>query len=954
MKMLVYSLFFVSGAAGLAFETLWGRYLSLTLGHTAHAYAAVMAAFLGGLALGNAWLAPYADRSRNRLRFYAWLELGVGTYGLLSPFLLLRAHSLLSGALILLPPTILMGGTLPALTRFAVETLGEVESTVSALYAVNGAGAALGALLTGFILIARLGLDLSTTTAAAASIFVGILCLGLSRRIEDEPRAAKAHAKTDAPARGLYLAVFASGFVSLCYEVAWTRLLALVLGSSAYSFTLMLAAFIGGISIGSYVVSRRKQTAHGARELFAYAELGVALSLAATLPLYPRLPYFFLKLQTLLRPVPETFYAFQAVQFSACFLLTLLPAAFIGATLPLAVGASVRRVGETAREVGRIFAWNTLGNVLGAVAAGLWLMPLLGLQRLIQCGLVVNCLIGALLLARKTRGVAFAAVGVLVIFVAGSWDPRVLASAPYRERGPMAYSPASYAEFVKSATASSLEFYREDADASVAVMKTASGELSLRLNGKPDASTGGDMLSQMLLGHLPLLLKPDAKTVFMVGMGSGISAGAALRHPIERLDLAEISRSVADASRLFAAFNHSPLEDARFHVAFDDAKSALRASPRRYDVVISEPSNPWIAGIGGLFTVEFYAAVADHLNKGGVMAQWFHLYSMTDPLLESVLRSFRTAFPYATVWTTYTGDVILIGSREPLNPDFDAMEKRIELKGVKADLKSVKLGRLTSLLSLQMASDPQVRWLLDSSELAPPLNSDFFPWLEFEAPKAFYLTATAGLFAAHDQRFEGDPRGELYWTQALRGRALTKAEADDLADFHSSFPSTLATAAGALVGRAASPREWDLDLLRLRPLLQAHPRDPAALSAAANALSAQYFFSRSYLKPSSPAEAAAVLLRLKAAGGSATQIDQQLAALYADAKPAEALACLERVGAFFEENHARVGSHILTRAAQLALKGGDVPRALGYARRAVSLDAADPGAGVLFRRLSHP
>ncbi len=992
MKRTVHGLFFLSGAAALAYETLWAKYLALGLGHTAHAYAVVMAAFLGGLALGNALLGPAADRSANRLRLYAYLELGIGLFAVLSPYLMVLASNfyvsaaragLFSGsglfalrlalaAAVLLPPTILMGGTLPALSRYAVESLGEMEASVSFLYFVNGAGSVLGAIVVGFWMIPALGLDLSTTLAATVNVVIGAVCLHLAKGLRDEApsRTAKAPKDRSADARERLIcwAVLVSGFVSLCDEVAWTRLLALVLGSSAYSFSVMLAAFIGGIALGSLIVARRREATKDPALAFGLAELGVAVALVATLPLYPYLPYLFLRLQTSFEPTAGNFLPFQALQFSACFLLTLLPAALIGATLPLATRAVTRRVDQVGAKVGKVFAFNTAGNVLGAAAAGLWLLPNLGLKPLLEAGLLLNWAIGAvvvIVLVRKPASwkatvlaVSLAPV-LLVVLGGGAWDARAWTSAPYRLRGGLATTARDYGEFRTMLNGSEVIFYREDADASVAVTRGAGGELSLKLNGKADASTGPDMRAQVLLGQLPLLLKPDAKRVFMVGMGSGVSAGAALLHPIESLDLVEISPAVVEASRLFDAHNHRPLDDPRLRLHVDDAKTVLRVNGGRYDVIVSEPSNPWVAGIGGLFTEEFYAEASAHLADGGVMAQWFHLYAMTDDLLLSVLRTYRTAFPYVTAWSPFPGDLILIGSREPLKPDFAALEKRFASAGVKADLARVGVADVPVFLSLQMASEEQIRWLMDSRPARIPLNQDRFPLLEYEAPKAFYLSAEASILGEHDQRLEGDARHELYWSRYLAGRGpLTRGEFAALSSYYGEYPSALTVAVDT-----ARAKRWPQDVKTSGAA--------AAAGAAAERFEkgerggaageplhdvdvelGRYYTGRSFLSPGDPSRVEAALHRLEKSGTVGPGVlGQKWGSLYAVSDPRKALGYYESVGAIAEKNHARGGAGVWVEASQLALKIGDLEHARDCARHAVRLDPRNEGAAALLERL---
>jgi len=407
--------------------------------------------------------------------------------------------------------------------------------------------------------------------------------------------------------RIIYGAVFVSGCISLAYEIAWIRLLSLVLGSSTYSFSIMLAAFIAGIALGSWLISKRVLPLVSSYLLFGLAELGIGLSIVLTLPIYERLPYTFHQIAWLLNRTTTTFYLFEGIKFIFCFGLMLLPTTFIGMTLPLASRVVTQSTEEVGKKVGSIFSVNTIGNVLGATAAGLVLLPLLGIQRLFEAGVLVNLLVGCLVLwtaaewGRKTKTISIL-VTLLLFLVYGvrgaPWDKRILSSGEFRTREATEYS--SYEEYRKAFETETLLYYKDDSSMTVTVAED-DDDLYLKVNGKPDATAKGDLPTQVLLGQVPLLLKPEAKSVLVVGLGSGITVGSVLRHPIERLDVVEISSAVVEAEQFFKPYNFNALQDPRVHLHIEDAKTMLKLTPRRYDVIISEPSNPWIAGIENLF-----------------------------------------------------------------------------------------------------------------------------------------------------------------------------------------------------------------------------------------------------------------------------------------------------------------------------------------------------------------
>ncbi|MFH1723124.1 MAG: hypothetical protein ABII00_00735 [Elusimicrobiota bacterium] len=825
-------IFFLSGATSLLYEVLWAKHLALTLGSTAAAQTFVLAAFLGGLAAGNAFFGPRADRSPDPLILYAKLEFGIALLAAASPWLLrvvgqlpgpLRAGG---GALVLLAPAALMGGTLPALSRWIAPTLERMREGVSWLYFLNSAGAAAGAALAGMLLIPLLGLRTPILLGAATNLGIGAAALWLASPKRGASCPHDSHPADDAeplPVGGrtpasvgiLCAAVFLSGFVSLCYEIGWIRLLALALGSSAYAFSLMLTAFIAGIALGSLLVGRRALARWDPALLFALSELGAAVSIILTWPLFERLPYFALRLASALPRTPANFCLYTVSQFLFCLLLMLLPTVFLGATLPLASRAVTRTASRIASGVGAVFALNTLGNVLGAFAASLLLLPLLGIKGLFQAGMAVNLLVGAAVLwrsgawaaPRKASVIASAAAAFLLhAAFSAPLDRLVLSSGAFRRDAPPGLT---YAAFRKALARDTVLFYADDREASVSVTRAPDGALYLKVNGKTDASSGEDMTTQALLAHLPLVLRPGAEDVLIIGLGSGVTAGTALLHPVRRLDVVEISRAVVAAEALFRPVNHEPLADGRLRLHVTDAKTFLRDAGRRYDAIISEPSNPWIAGMGALFSVDFYRQARARLEPGGVMVQWFHLYEMSDEVLRLVLRTFSAAFERVTLWNVSSNDILLVGSAAPLvteeapagtgrpSREFQRMAAAFARPKALEDLRSIGIGDLTTLLSLQSASDATVRRAAGEG----PLNEDLFPRLEYKAPVALFVDSTSRLLEAHDERLKPAAGSSPYLTRHLleRGRPLTREELRNLAAFHGRY--------GGAVHRAVL-REW--------------------------------------------------------------------------------------------------------------------------------------------------
>jgi len=825
----VWTAFFLSGAAGLVYEVVWARYLDLILGGTAYAHTMVLAAYMGGMALGAWFFGRLSDRLTQPLVAYTYLELAIGLYGLVFPTLFSLGSSLylvlagplgttgvlgvfnklLVSALLLVPSTFLMGGTLPLLTRAVSRFPEDVGRRVSGLYFINSLGAVTGTLLAGFLLIRVLGNAATVTTAAAINILVGLGLLGAWRygylgegRIEPltaEEGTARADSEiiAERPAEGpdwpqdrqrlalwYRVAVWGagvSGLIVMVYEVSWIRLLSTILGSSTYSFTLMLAAFITGIALGSLVARRLARRVRPFLH-FGAAEVLMGLAMLAALPLYAGLPFTFLKLQGVVTRTPSGYVVYETLKYLFCLGIMLLPTLASGAALPLATDAAARLSRRVGSPVGRVYAVNTLGTIIGALAGGLILIPGLGVKLTLELAIAVNLLFGLWVLGlhpavtrRRIQQVAglaaVLAVGYL-LFVPG-WDQRALATGVFREHRARGVAETEYASRLQRYE---VLYYQEDVNGTVAVLRDRpTGAHSLVVNGKADASSYlGDQTTQTLIPAIPALMVPDARRALIVGLGSGQSAGHLLRYPVEKVEVIEISPGVVEASHYFDDINGRPLEDPRTELVTQDAKTYLLNRPdARYDLILSEPSNPWIAGIGGLFSLDYFRALRGRLEPGGVVAQWIHTYEQTDETLTSVLVTFGEAFPYVTAWSMSRSDLLLVGSTEPVEWDFEAAEELFQRPGVAEMLRRVGVCDLFTLLSRQRMSALRTA---EAISLGGYLNTDNFPFLEYAAPRAFFLDATATLVTRFDERYRTLRNTDLFVADYLRGRLPTREE----------------------------------------------------------------------------------------------------------------------------------------------------------------------------------
>lgn len=860
-----------SGVAGLIYEVIWTRLLTLYIGHTTAAASAVVAAFLGGLAVGAAAGGAVASRISRRQSLYGYvgLELFVGLAALMLPFELSALTPLLAWAyqdgapgllfpiirllvclLMIFLPAAALGATFPMAIRwFASESPNPARPT-SVLYALNTVGAAVGALLAGFVLIPSIGLSGATYLGVGGSALAALSVLFLARldgRRGDTPPVSASAAKRKGPRRPAFrrapaedeivysprlrrLAVGilgVSGFASLMHEIVWTRILSLVLGPTIYAFAATLAAVIAGVAcgsaLGSWLVGRGNRGRQHAVIYLAFALAAAALTVSVTSSLagqeIPRL---------VARQMASASQLFDQLFQQGALLTTalILPSAIcLGATFPLTLAI----VGESSpRVAGRfaiVYAVNTLGAVTGSLAAGFLVIPWLGLQGTLY--LVSGCLIAAALavvlvasLPRIPRiaGMVMTAAAALALVVSPPWDRELLASGAYLY-APFVPKDLDLETLLKAGT---LLYYREGASSTVSV-KRLTGTTTLAVDGKVDASNRGDMLTQKLIAHLPLLLHDQPRDVAIVGLGSGATAGAALRHPIARADVIEISPEVVEASRFFEAENHRALEDPRTHLIVGDGRSHLLLSARQYDVIISEPSNPWIAGVAALFTQEFFQAARARLAPNGIICQWANAYNISNADLRAIVATFRSVFPDGMMFLVGADDVLLVGSTGPLEPRLPNIAAHWHRPGVAEDLASVSTLEPFSLLSLY-AGGP--RELERYAQGAAVLTDDRMT-LEFSAPHELHNRsagengATVTALLGQDEGPEAVRAARAAATVVQwRNRAAMMARADAVGNAYDDYvhaltldPGDASTLAGLvrtaiLTSRSADALSW--------------------------------------------------------------------------------------------------------------------------------------------------
>jgi len=798
--------------AAVGYQVLWSKFLLDFIGVSAYSYATALAFFMGGLALGSHFLGRAADRVRSPLRLFASLELAVAMYGAAYPFLnrtaahlyerLVRApdydggtaglgaKALVAG-LLLLPPTILMGGTFPAMLRHAARALGSPARQSARLYAVNAAGSVVGALLMAFVLIPGIGMRGSLLAMGALNLAAAAGAFSVSfrrpapqeaasrpdRGLAPQEAASDPTAAPIAPApRGGWarlLLLAGAGFVSFACEIAWTRYYGLVLGSSTYSFAVIVAAFITGIAAGSaWLGSRKGENTHPFR-FFGWTQILAGLAVLGPLFLYPYLPWLVGVYRNLWVPQPATFILYEGGKLLFCFTTLLVPTFLMGMSVPLVLSDSARGLDGLGREAGRVYAWNTWGNVVGALAAGHVLLPHLGMEGLLRVSALLAGLVGFAAVwvdlddgPRRRRSIAASALTLVCLvvlnFATPRWDPDWLSLSAFR-------APSiSWAQAKTSVERSETLLFVDDPAANLLVTRRlgANGhDYTLFVNGKPDASSFGDMPTQVLSAHVPLLLAPTAGRVLIIGLASGVTAGAALRHPVSRVDAVDIVGAMPAATAFFERWNGNPFKDPRFHLVVDDARSYVSLSARTYDLVISEPSNPWMAGTGGLFSTDFYAKARRVMSADGVYVQWVQAYEMGDQSFAAVVRSFRRAFPFVYGFQANASDLILLGSGKALHPDWTEVAARFARPAVRDHLAGLAIGDLGVLLALQRFSPATIDEIaaLDTME-----NDDDNRFLEHRAPRDLFSRHVVTLLDRFDERAHASP--SLMWHEVVSGQ----------------------------------------------------------------------------------------------------------------------------------------------------------------------------------------
>jgi predicted membrane-bound spermidine synthase len=769
MRLLLLLLFSVSGFTGLIYESIWSHYLKLFLGHAAYAQTLVLAIFMGGMAIGAYWAARRSLRVKDLLLAYAVVEGVIGALALgfheafvflvdfsfaeviphLPSPLAVTAYKVAAGALLILPQSILLGMTFPlmsgGLARVFPTQAGEL---VALLYFSNSIGAALGALLSGFVLIAWVGLPGTVALAGGLNLCLAAVVMVTVRGQAVVPLPPRPQTHEDAGRGGLarlfLVASLLTGLASFFYEIGWIRLLSLVLGATTHAFELMLAAFITGLALGGLWIKHRIQRGCNAVRWSGWIQVCMGALAAGTLVTYEQ---SFGWMAAILQHVShdDAGYAqFNLGSQGIAFAMMLPPTICAGMTLPLFTHCLLARDhGEGA--IGRIYAANTLGAIVGVVLAVHWVMPLLGLKSLLLLGGAVDILLGGCLLTRS--GGRFASVEGLLGLLLGGTALALVAHGVTLNQNNMTAAVYRYGELPISGQ-EKIAYYQDGKTATVSLRLATNGTLSIQTNGKTDASLplrpesppSEDEYTGIHLAVAGLAHRPGAAEAAVIGLGSGLTTHTLLQSArIRSVDTVEIEPAMVEGARLFYPKNASAFADPRSHIHIEDAKSFFASYGKRYDLIVSEPSNPWVSGVASLFSVEFYRDIKRYLAPRGVLVQWIQLYEFNDALLASVVRALRAEFADYRIYLSNDLDAMVVARADGLlgapddgytkEPGLAPLLARASLSGIQ-DLESRRIGDAR---------------LLDTSihSLGERVNSNYHPYLDLMAPKARFLSQTA-------------------------------------------------------------------------------------------------------------------------------------------------------------------------------------------------------------------
>jgi len=770
---LLFAIFTISGFSGLIYESIWSHYLKLFLGHAAYAQTLVLAIFMGGMAVGS-WIASKRSaRIVNLLLAYAIVEGVIGLLGLVfhktsvgvtswafsvllpnlgSPFLAQMSKWTL-GAILILPQSILLGMTFPlmsgAIVRRYPQRAGE---TLAMLYFTNSLGAAIGVLVSGFYLIGVVGLPGTIMTAGLLNVALALTVWGIVKYQPEavQPAIAATADGVDSKAirilRAMLVGAAITGAAAFLYEIAWIRMLSLVLGSSTHSFELMLSAFILGIALGGLWIRRRID---GLTEPVRFlGRVLVVMSCVAllSLPIYNSTFDIMSYAYRMFSPTEQGYVGFNLASHTIALLLMIPTTFFCGMTLPI-MTHTLLRVGIGERAIGAIYAWNTGGTIIGVFAAVHLLMPIIGVKGVVISGAVLHLALGIgylgwptqalspFRLPRLATAVGVAAVAATIFFV--QLDPSKLSSGVFRHG------------YARQTANSKVLLLKHGKTATVSLVDIEGhGQISISTNGKPDASimmrgdkSAPDEITMVLAGAMPVALHPNPKRIANIGIGSGLTTHVLLASDsVETVDTVEIEPYMAKAAEIgFMPRVQRTFRDPRSHIYFEDAKTFFAVHRKKYDVIVSEPSNPWVSGVATLFSEEFYRQITNYLEPDGLLIQWIQTYETDISIVVSVIKALAPQFADFALYNTDDTNVLIVATRRGTLPLPDA--RVFDSAAMKAELQRVGITSVRDFDGRFLGNKALFMPLLHASGTPP--NSDYFPFVDLNAPRARILKRSA-------------------------------------------------------------------------------------------------------------------------------------------------------------------------------------------------------------------
>lgn len=800
-KYTIYSVFILSGFAGLIYETVWSQYLGLFLGHAAYAQTLTLAIFMGGMAIGSFLISKYISRIKNAILWYAGIELILGIMGLFfhdifkttmdfsfnylltsmnSP-LLISVTKWLIASLLILPQSILLGSTFPLISAGLIRRIGSTEGAIiSTLYFSNSIGASFGAIVTTFFLIPGIGMPGSIMIAALLNFLVAILIYVPAKSKEpnyiyqSNKKTSTKNISLEGFSTNIFLVVAAlTGFASFVYEITWIRMLNLVFGSTLHSFEIMLSSFILGLALGGLWIKRRIDKIENIVKYLGVIQVVMGLMAILTMPLYMETFSWLSQILLSVLQKTELSYTFYNIVTAVFSMLIMLPAAFCaGMTLPL-LSTTLLRKGEGEKAIGKVYSSNTIGGLLGVWFAIHIGMVYLGLKNMLLFASAIDALLGMYLIKASkqssqphtkqngyllayTSSIVYIVIFGIILYLV-SFSPRILSSGTYRT------AKANINEKTK------ITFYKDGKSASISVTETnlhipnqggtnnienIPKYLVISTNGKPDAGIkinlpkgeqpSADEPTMVLAGAIPLLMKPNATEIANIGFGSGLTTHVLLSTTnLKELDTIEIEPVMVEGAKFFYSRNYRAYDDIRSNIIIDDAKTFFASSQKKYDIIVSEPSNPWVIGVGNLFSKEFYKTIKRYLENDGLLVQWLQLYEISPEIVSTALNALSSEFNYYEAYMSNGADLIIIASQSKI-PNFKNKNLQDYDINLVAELEKININKIESILSRKLGDKTSLAKYFSSFSKA--INSDFFPIITLNAPKDRFMQKGSRIF----------------------------------------------------------------------------------------------------------------------------------------------------------------------------------------------------------------